>query len=88
MSEHRQITIDTREPIEVKKGKSISDTEARVYKAIRDQFRPLSYSDMLEIPRLRAIKSFDRYVRKLYRKKWLNRIPPEGGDNPLWEAVY
>lgn len=58
----------------------MTDTEERVYKAIRDQFRPLTYEDMKQIPRLCRIRSFDRHVRKLVKKKRLRKIkskPPK-----------
>lgn len=71
------------EPTNTEPKGIMTDTEERVYKAIRDQFRPLTYEDMKLIPRLCNIRSFDRHVRNLVKKKRLRKIDT---DPPKYEA--
>ena len=81
-SELQQQTMSLEPAVFEPKGR-MTETEERVYKAIRDQLRPLTYEDMKEIPRLCRIRSFDRHVRNLVKKKRLRKIDT---DPPKFEV--
>jgi len=61
------------DPANIEPKGIMTETEEKVYKAIRDQLRPLTYEDMKQIPRLSRIRSFDRHVRNLVKKKRLKK---------------